>query len=193
MKIRLSGDTMLLVEWEQSIDPTINQDVIALAERLQARLQHVVRDIVPAYCTLGIHFDPLSTDLAALERLVQEEASRLRDAGVETTRPPIEIEVQYRGRGGTGSRGGGRMGWVQHRKRHQTTRRADVSRLHARVRAGLLVYGPCGPQHCGAETTSAAGAGARRIGRHCRGANWHLSHRLARRVAIDWTHGRGHV
>ncbi len=100
MKIRLSGDTMLLVEWEQSIDPTINQDVIALAERLQARLQHVVRDIVPAYCTLGIHFDPLSTDLAALERLVQEEASRLRDAGVETTRPPIEIEVQYGGEAG---------------------------------------------------------------------------------------------
>lgn len=100
MKVRLSGDTMLLVEWEQSIDPTVNQDVIALAQRLQARLQHVVRDIVPAYCTLGIHFDPLSTDLAALERIVQEEASRLRDVGVETERLPIEIEVRYGGEAG---------------------------------------------------------------------------------------------
>ncbi len=74
MTIRLSGDTMLLVEWEQTIDPAINRRVIALAERLHARLGRRVRDIVPAYCSVGIHFDPLITDLAALEGVIESES-----------------------------------------------------------------------------------------------------------------------
>ncbi|MGH9174550.1 MAG: 5-oxoprolinase subunit PxpB [Vicinamibacterales bacterium] len=99
MNIRLSGDTMLLVEWESSIDPVINQRVIALADRLQRRLGHVVRDIVPAYCTVGVHFDPLSTDLAALERAIEQEAALLSEA-TEVERPPIEISVRYGGEDG---------------------------------------------------------------------------------------------
>jgi inhibitor of KinA len=100
VNIRLANDTMLLVEWEQLIDPVINERVIALAERLRPRLGHLVRDIVPAYCTLGIHFDPLLTDLAALERAVQQEARHLPEAATAADRAPIEIAVQYGGADG---------------------------------------------------------------------------------------------
>jgi len=98
--IRPSGDTMLLVEWEHTIDPSINERAIRLAERLQARIGHVVRDIVPSYCSIGVHFDPLLTDLAALERVIDEEARRLRDVDLSADRPITEIPVCYGGADG---------------------------------------------------------------------------------------------
>ena len=97
MTIRPSGDTMLLVEWEQRIDPVINQRAINLAARLHSRIGHLVRDIVPGYCSLGVHFDPLLTDSAVLERVIDEEAGRLRDDEAPQQRPVIEIPVRYGG------------------------------------------------------------------------------------------------
>ena len=99
MKLRWSGDTLLLVEFEASIDPTINQRVIDLGARLQARAGRAVRDIVPGYCSLGVHIDPLHTDLAALERVINDEAAELRDEPmVHST--PVEIRVSYGGGNG---------------------------------------------------------------------------------------------
>lgn len=100
IRIRSSGDTMLLVEFEQRIDPIINDRVIQLARRLAARLAVAVKDVVPAYCSIGIHFDPLRTDLAALERVISEEARHL--AHVEPARGAdvVEIPVLYGGEAG---------------------------------------------------------------------------------------------
>jgi KipI family sensor histidine kinase inhibitor len=100
VNIRLSGDTMLLLEWEHTIDPTINRRVIALAERLRARLGRRVRDIVPAYCSVGIHFDPLTTDLGALQGIIESASQEdVRSTRLET-RPVIEIGVRYGGEDG---------------------------------------------------------------------------------------------
>jgi KipI family sensor histidine kinase inhibitor len=101
MNIRPSGDSMLLIEWEPVIDPVVNQRAITLAARLHTRIGHVVRDIVPAYCSVGIHFDPLRTDLAALERVVAEEARELRDDVAEPAAGRVvEIPVRYGGEQG---------------------------------------------------------------------------------------------
>lgn len=97
MNVTLSGDTMLLVELEQTIDPSVNQQVIALAQRLDKRLGRLVRDIVPSYCAVGIHFDPLTTDLAALERIVEEEWRQVDRDHVPSPGPPLEIAVRYGG------------------------------------------------------------------------------------------------
>jgi KipI family sensor histidine kinase inhibitor len=95
--IRPAGDTMLLVEWEQVVDPVVNQRAIALAARLQARVGHLVRDIVPGYCSLGVHFDPLLTDIVALERAIAEEASLVRDDEPSAGTSVVEIPVRYGG------------------------------------------------------------------------------------------------
>jgi inhibitor of KinA len=95
--IRLSGDTLLLVEWEPSIDPATNQRAIRLARRLRPRLGHIVRDIVPAYCVVGVHFDPLHTDIAALERIIDEEARRVENDEPDDDGPLVEIAVRYGG------------------------------------------------------------------------------------------------
>ena len=97
MIIRSSGDTMLLVEWEQVVDPVVNQRAIALASRLQARVGHLVRDIVPGYCSLGVHFDPLLTDIVALERAIDEETRQVRDDEVLSDPSVVEIAVRYGG------------------------------------------------------------------------------------------------
>jgi KipI family sensor histidine kinase inhibitor len=91
---------MLLVEFEQRIDPLINDRVIQLAARLTRRLRGVVRDVVPAYCAIGVHFDPLLTDLAALERVIGEEAHVLENAEPRDSAAVVEIPVRYGGADG---------------------------------------------------------------------------------------------
>jgi inhibitor of KinA len=100
VNLRWSGDTMLLVEWDHVIDPVINAQAIRLAAGLQSRLGHIVRDIVPSYCSVGIHFDPLLTDLAALERVVTEEAARPFADNEAAVAPAVEIPVEYGDAGG---------------------------------------------------------------------------------------------
>lgn len=100
MRIRPAGDAMLLVEFEPVIDPLVNQRAIELGRLLRARAVPGVRDIVPGYCSLGIHFDPLRTDLAALDRAITEDGRGA--ATVETLPEPAvhEIPVVYGGAGG---------------------------------------------------------------------------------------------
>jgi inhibitor of KinA len=97
VNVREAADTLLLVEWEQQIDPVINKRAIALARRLQARVGHAVRDIVPGYCSLGVHFDPLHTDVAALERVIVEEAKQVGDEPEDSAPRVVEIPVRYGG------------------------------------------------------------------------------------------------
>ena len=97
MKIRECGDAMLLVEFEPVIDPIVNERVIALASRLRERRALGVRDVAPGYCTVGVHFDPLQTDLRALEQAIAEDANALAAGAVVSPRAPIEIAVSYGG------------------------------------------------------------------------------------------------
>jgi KipI family sensor histidine kinase inhibitor len=97
MKIRQCGDSMLLVELQPLIDPVINEQAIQLAARLRARAARGVRDVAPGYCTLGVHFDPLQTDLAALERAIELEFASLAALDSIEPRPVVEIAVHYGG------------------------------------------------------------------------------------------------
>ena len=91
---------MLLVELEATIDPVINERAILLASRLRARQARGVRDVAPGYCTVGVHFDPLTTDLAALEHAIEVEFSAIQAIDAIADRPVIEIPVYYGGAGG---------------------------------------------------------------------------------------------
>ncbi|MDP2055526.1 MAG: 5-oxoprolinase subunit PxpB [Acidobacteriota bacterium] len=97
MRVRECGDSMLLVEFEPVIDPVVNERAIALAARLRGRNMRGVRDVAPGYCTVGVHFDPLQTDLAALEHAIADDGGAV--AAIESTAAstPIEIGVHYGG------------------------------------------------------------------------------------------------
>lgn len=97
MRIQPCGDAMLLVELEPVIDPLVNERVIALARRIRDRRARGVRDVAPGYCTIGIYFDPLQTDLSALEQAIEAEARDLGAVEQLPARAPIEIAVRYGG------------------------------------------------------------------------------------------------
>jgi inhibitor of KinA len=88
---------MLLVEFERAIDPVVNEQAIRLAARLRARAARGVRDVAPGYCTLAVHFDPLQTDLAALEHAIEVEYAAIETVNAIAERTPIEIPVSYGG------------------------------------------------------------------------------------------------
>lgn len=96
-RISPCGDSMLLVEFEASIDPVVNDRVIALGARLRDRRARGILDVVPGYRALGVHFDPLQTDLAALERAIDAEANAADASPLPATRPVVEIPVRYGG------------------------------------------------------------------------------------------------
>ena len=91
---------MLLVELEPAIDPVINERAILLAARIRERNARGVRDVAPGYSTIGIHYDPLQTDLAALEKAVEDEFAALASLASIANRDVIEIPVSYGGAGG---------------------------------------------------------------------------------------------
>ena len=101
MRIRSCGDSILLVECGDTIDPAVNERAIVLARRLRERAIRGVRDIVPGYCTVGVHFDPLQVDLAALECAIGDASTDLpSETSVLADRPVTEIEVTYGGSAG---------------------------------------------------------------------------------------------
>lgn len=100
MKIRECGESMLLVELGAAIDPIVSERAIMLASRLRARHARGVRDVAPGYCTVGVHFDPLQTDLAALEHAIATEFNGIASIQTVADRQAIEIPVRYGGDAG---------------------------------------------------------------------------------------------
>lgn len=96
VRLYRSGDSCLVVEFEEKIDPLINGRCVSLAGRIRAAAPVGVRDVVPAYQTVAVYFDPLVADAAALH----EELGRLSAATVAQQpgdAAPIEVPVRYGG------------------------------------------------------------------------------------------------
>lgn len=95
-RITWVGDSAVVVEFEAHIDPATSDRVLALARTMAGDRSTGVRDVVPTYHTVTIHFDPLRTDLVSLlERLGREAARPVPTAlGGQTL---VRIPVCYGG------------------------------------------------------------------------------------------------
>ena len=67
-----AGEAALVVEFGASVDPAINDRVLALDDTLKARPVSGVRETVPTYRSLMIHYDPLALARADLVAGVEE-------------------------------------------------------------------------------------------------------------------------
>jgi KipI family sensor histidine kinase inhibitor len=96
-RLREAGDSALLLELPAVIDPTINAHAIAIARAVRQAAIRGVRDVVSAYRSVAVFFDPLIADASAiadaLHRAVDEPSH------VEARRP-VEIPVAYGGNDG---------------------------------------------------------------------------------------------
>ncbi len=82
------GDSAILIQLGDAIDPIINQRVHALSALLQSI--PVVVETVPAYCTLLVHYAPLTTTYNQIKNLIKEKISQLDES---THRPSRRLEI----------------------------------------------------------------------------------------------------
>jgi KipI family sensor histidine kinase inhibitor len=95
-RVVTAGDSAMVVEFEERIDPAVNARTIAFAEAVQAANLPGVRDVVPTYRSTAIYFDPLRTDGVALMACIEREA--VRPSSLEAaTAPAVRIPVCYGG------------------------------------------------------------------------------------------------
>lgn len=97
------GDQALIIEFGDRVDPALSAQIAAVARRLgESRLAGVL-DVVPAYSTLALHYDPAGEGADAgtppYEALVEAVDAWLK---TQTTQEPaagrlIEIPVCYGG------------------------------------------------------------------------------------------------
>lgn len=98
------GDACTAVQFGNAIDPAVNARCVAIASAIERLSLTGVRDIVPTYNAVTVHFDPLHIDRrmlnAELERAARHDAS-----AVEVDAPTIEVAVRYGGDEGPDLRG----------------------------------------------------------------------------------------
>ena len=69
-----AGEAALSVEFGDSVDPQINARVLALEAALRAAAPEGVRETVPTYRALMVHYEPLELSRAALVALIERLA-----------------------------------------------------------------------------------------------------------------------
>ncbi len=92
-RVRFDGDSLLTIEFEPRIDPVINGRAVALAAAVRSLAHAGVRDVVPAYASVGIHVDPtrvaLDGLLADIDRLVARVPTEVERAGAKLVAVPV--------------------------------------------------------------------------------------------------------
>ncbi len=91
-----AGDSTIVVEFEERIDPVINARAVRLADAVLAAAIAGVRDVVPTYRSVAVFFDPLRTDYRGLVDWLEVEAHRPGEADGEQP-TPISVPVCYGG------------------------------------------------------------------------------------------------
>jgi len=95
--IRYAGDSALLLELEPRIDPAVNARAIGIAAAIAAERLAGVRDVIPTYRTVAVHFDPLIADVEMIRASLGRAADTAPGAQQGSL---VEIPVAYGGENG---------------------------------------------------------------------------------------------
>ncbi len=93
------GDSALLIQLGDEINPALNQRVHALKVLLQTNPIQGLREIVPAYSTVLIHYDPLVLTFDQAAQWLRDKMTRLDDSFQRTPRR-LEVPLRYGGASG---------------------------------------------------------------------------------------------
>ncbi|MEH6422362.1 5-oxoprolinase subunit PxpB [Pseudomonas sp. CGJS7] len=91
------ADDAWLLRLGERIDDALNARVHALAARIRAQAPDWLRDLVPAYASLAVFFDPLSVDAQTVRAWLTRQCDQSADDGAATPARTIEIPVAYGG------------------------------------------------------------------------------------------------
>jgi inhibitor of KinA len=91
-----AGDAALLVEFPQRIDPVVSGRAVALSRAIQDRCAGRIRDVVVGYASVTVYFDPLRTDIGAIEAEISR-AAELNPESPSIAEGVIDVPVCYGG------------------------------------------------------------------------------------------------
>jgi inhibitor of KinA len=94
------GDACLSIVFDEKIDPRINARCVSLAAVVEGRRLGGVRDVVPAYHTVSVYFDPRKITRAALHQELEQAMSSAAGKEPVIGAAPIHIVVTYGGESG---------------------------------------------------------------------------------------------
>ena len=120
-KIKLLGDSSVLVQFGSDIDISVNQRVHALASLLEASPFEGMIETVPAYATLLVHYDPLAVSFTRVRDFLREKLSQT-EASAARNPKRVEVPVRYGGDFGVD---------LEAVARHLQLQVEDVIRLHS--------------------------------------------------------------
>ena len=98
VRVAAAGDSALVAEFPQRIDPDINQRALALAARLRGEWGEILRDVVIGYCTVTVYFNPRHVDARWLEgeiRVAARDVARDAENGERPAARSIDVPVCY--------------------------------------------------------------------------------------------------
>ena len=72
VKISTAGDSALLIEFGQEISPEINARITAFVHLLKAQHIEGVQDMIPAFTSLLINYDPRMVNYKTLTKRLQK-------------------------------------------------------------------------------------------------------------------------
>jgi KipI family sensor histidine kinase inhibitor len=97
VRICEAGDSAVVADLEAAIDPVVNARAIGIAAAVRAQRIPGVRDVVSAFHSVAVHYDPLATNGSAVQ-------AALRTADEQAPPPStgrlIEVPVTYGGDAG---------------------------------------------------------------------------------------------
>jgi inhibitor of KinA len=93
------GDSCVSLQFAAAIDPVVNARCIAVAGALEKFGVRGVRDVVPTYNAVTVHFDPVETDREGLSSGLSRLASKMPPTADGAART-VEIPVSYGGPAG---------------------------------------------------------------------------------------------
>ena len=94
VRVAVAGDSALVAEFPQRIDPDINERAQSLAARLRHEWGEILRDVVVGYCTVTVYFNPRYVDARWLEGEIRV-AARDAENGQRSVARTIEVPVCY--------------------------------------------------------------------------------------------------
>ena len=95
-RIRVAGDSSILVEFGNEINPEINGKIASFVQLIREQQIEGIIDMIPTYCSLLINYDPRIVLYDDLKNRIQD-LLKIEVAGESRTRRIFEIPVCYGG------------------------------------------------------------------------------------------------